>query len=497
MSTTDNAMKTTMPLSSTGSFEIVDLPEENRSGVMKIVNPGGWAVALYDLVKYKDHIVYIKFAADVKRVGAAGDLQWQINNNDYPVIGNAIGNAAADTWHSMSGEWTGPIISSSHPAPRAFYLSTWNNNSNDTTYYIANFNIEIKSKGKRVKEYLSDYLKSIIIPRIPDDFTVAEPFSHSLTDAQIKAGITAFRRFLLDYHDKRAAENNKTDPNKSELYDKHLFTLLCLIGYHGRLETDLKNELVVCGNDLLIMPKPKSRGLEKLPGKKLAELFEYLSELGFYFENVDFSGKVDLSKTGIFYVTNEDNSDLVIGLKLIAEAAVHIKTDWLPIESAFMRCDFYPLENTTPKKQIYKLVDYVHALPTEKRDWVIGLDKFLTENGCRIDGDNAVFTYTSRKSKKWVCILEFKQTGFVIKLNCNYANSLDSAASKLPDCTLASLRSDGCGCGGSCKFGPFKITHGSEEFISCRFVGFRFSLDNADERKVVKKWIELELELSL
>jgi hypothetical protein len=482
-----------MPLTSTGFFEIVDLPEENRAGVMKIANPTGWAVAMYGLEKFKDHVVTLQFSADVKRVGGAGDLRWQINNDEYPTIGNVISNAAPDVWHSMGCEWTGPVKSSSHPAPRAFFLSTWNNNSPGTTYYIDNFKIEVTSKGKRVKEYDSDSLKSVVIPRIPDDFTVAAPFRHGLTDTQIKAGISAFRKFLLEYHDKRAAENSKTDPGVSELYDKHLFTLLCLIGIHGRLETEPRKELAVCGNDLLTLPKPKGRGLEKLSGKKLAVLFAYLTELGFYFEDADFSEKAELSKAGVFYVTNENNDDVIIGLKLLAEATAHIKTDQLHIQSAFMRCDFYPLESETSKKQAFRLGDYLHALPPEKRDWVQRLDAFLLENGCRVSGDDAVFTYTSRKSKKWVCILEFRQTGFKIKINCNSAKKLDGAAPELPGCTLASLRSDGCGCGGACPSGPFRISHGGEEFVSCRYVGFKFPLDDAGEREVVKKWITLEL----
>lgn len=495
MSANNDAMKPT-PLASTGPFEIVDLPEENRSGVMKIANPSGWTVAMLNLNKYKDHIISIRYSADVKRAGAAGDLRWQVNNDDYPTVGSDIANAAPDVWHAMGGEWTGPVIKSDHPAPRAFYLSTWNNNSPSTTYYIDNFQIEVNSKGRRVKEYLSDHLKSVVIPGTPDDFTVAEPFRHGLTDAQIKAGIAAFRKFLYDYHDKRAAENSATDPNKSELYDKYLFTLLCHIGYYGKLETEPRKELAVCGPDLLTFPKPKSRGLEKLSAKKLGELFAYLSELGFYFEDADFSQKADLAKTGVFYVTNENSGDLVVGLKLIAEAAVHIKTDRLLIQSAFMRGDFYPLADTASKKQAVKLGDYIHSLSPEKRDWIVDLDKFLLENGCRIGGeikDAAVFTYTSRKTKKWVCMLEFRQKGFVVKLNCHTAKSLDSVAKTLPDSVLTVLRHDGCGCGGACPFGPFRISHGGEEFVSCRFEGFPFSLENAEERDVLKKWIELEI----
>jgi len=98
-------------------------------------------VALYDLTKYKGQNITITFSAEVKRVGAAGTLNWQVNNDDYPSVGTPINNATAGTWHSMSGTWTG-TPSNSDGFPR-LYLSTHENNSASTTYYIDNFTITV------------------------------------------------------------------------------------------------------------------------------------------------------------------------------------------------------------------------------------------------------------------------------------------------------------------------------------------------------------------
>jgi len=38
-----------------------------------------------------------------------------------------------------------------------------------------------------------------------------------------------------------------------------------------------------------------------------------------------------------------------------------------------------------------------------------------------------------------------------------------------------------------------KFAHNGEDFEGCRFVGFNFSLDNAAERDLLEKWIELEV----
>ena len=131
-----NASNTYIELTSPTAYSIVN--RENRNNVMKSVNPAEYAVGVYSLSAYKDSEITITFSADVKRVGAAGALNWQINNSDYPSVGS-ITNAAAGTWHSMSGTWTG-IPSNNYPS---MYLSTYQNDSDSTTYYIANFQITI------------------------------------------------------------------------------------------------------------------------------------------------------------------------------------------------------------------------------------------------------------------------------------------------------------------------------------------------------------------
>ena len=126
-----------------GLYCIANLPEENRTRVMKVINPISWSVIHFDLDEYVKQTVTIKFSADIKRVGVAGTLRWQINNKNYPVIGRQISNAKTDIWHTISGEWTGLLAGS----PPAIYLSTWKNDSERTTFYIDNVVIEVTSNG--------------------------------------------------------------------------------------------------------------------------------------------------------------------------------------------------------------------------------------------------------------------------------------------------------------------------------------------------------------
>jgi len=129
-------------LSSTGPYEITDLPEDNRKNVMKIDGASvDWGIAMYSLEKYKNKPIKITFSVDVKRQGEMGSLNWQINNNPgYPSI-SIINNAVPGVWHTMRG--TISII----PAAELpyLYLTNWFNNTENTIYYIDNFNITIES----------------------------------------------------------------------------------------------------------------------------------------------------------------------------------------------------------------------------------------------------------------------------------------------------------------------------------------------------------------
>jgi len=137
------ASNTYNSLSSSVSYQVVDLPDESKTNVLKVVNPSGsdgWAAALYELSGKQGQNITVTFSAQVKRVGAAGTLNWQINNSDdYPSVGTPINNAAAGTWHTMSGTWTG-TPTDGYPK---LYLSTHENNSGSTTYYVSNFTVTV------------------------------------------------------------------------------------------------------------------------------------------------------------------------------------------------------------------------------------------------------------------------------------------------------------------------------------------------------------------
>lgn len=370
------------------------------------------------------------------------------------------------------------------------------------------------------------YLKGTVIPHTPDDFIIGEPFRHGLTDDEIKEGISAFRSFLYKLYDALAASKDAFDIKTGSKYDpdngvdsihKHfpiisdLAVILFSFGIQGRLETEPRRELVLSGDDLLIPLPPKSEkyySISKMTGKRKLEVFNFLSDMGFYFEDTNFSEEVDFIKTGTFYVRYEENNFLPVGLKLIAEAQKNIKSDYYKFTTAFMRGDFYPLANTVPKSHVVNIHEFVGSQGSEIRDWILSMDKLLTDGGCKTIGDignfaaNGSFAYISRKDKRTICKIDLRISGCEVRPQGNHLANPDNILIELPEIMLDSMKSGKvCGiCAENdpnfihCKHGgPFKFTHDGVYYERCRFDGFRFALNGAAEREVLKKWIELEL----
>jgi len=115
-----------------GSFEILS-SYQGKSNVLKVDrSKTDWFLASYPLGQYRGKEIFIEFSADVRREGSAGNLGWQVNNPNYPMI-SSIDNAASGQWHSMKGSM---IVTPAQNDVRLF-LTNWGMPSN-TTVYIAN-----------------------------------------------------------------------------------------------------------------------------------------------------------------------------------------------------------------------------------------------------------------------------------------------------------------------------------------------------------------------
>ena len=374
--------------------------------------------------------------------------------------------------------------------------------------------------------FVCDYLKRLIIPQTPAGFKVAEPFRYGLSDEELLKGITAFRTFLYDLYDKIADDAGVFDVEKGKKYDpesgedsiqkcfpiiNEIAVVLSTLGFYGKLETEPNKELIVTGNDLLKpLSATKPPAMNKISNKRKAEIFRLLSETGFYFEDLNYSDNIDLTKTGTFYITYENDNDLITGLKLLAEAKNNIKAGYQKFMTTFMRGDFYSLSNSTPKAHTACAAEFAGSQPPEIREWIINSEKLLNDYGCKIScfflsntNGEGTFSYVSPKSKKTVCRIIMNVTGSFIDIRGNHFNNEVTILYDLPESMLDIIKTGKCGgCAEnnsgfiSCRHGgPFKFTYKDESFERCAFGGYVFSLDDPAERELITKWIEYELQV--
>ena len=142
--------------------------------------------------------------------------------------------------------------------------------------------------------------------------------------------------------------------------------------------------------------------------------------------------------------------------------------------------------------------ELVNQQPTDIKEWIIEINKFLTDGGCssKLDAKNT-FTFTHKKSKKMVCKININKSGCTVRPNTNN----DKFSLDFPEIMLKEMRG-GRGCGVCaennpdfihCKHGgPFKMDYKNENFERCRYFGFNFDISSAEVRGVLAKWVKQE-----
>ena len=379
-----------------------------------------------------------------------------------------------------------------------------------------------------MKKDLADvcnYLKGLVISHTPEDFVIAKPFTHGLSNDELKQGILAFRVFLYGLYDKIAADKDKLDVIKGKKYDPEtgedsiqkcfpvindIAVILATLGIYGKFEAEPKMMLSVNGGDLLAsQSSTKPPAMNKISNKRKLEIFNYLSDIGFYFEDLNLSENIDFSKIGTFYVTYENDDFVILGLKLLAEAKENIQSGYQKFTTTFMRGDFYPLANDVPKKHSASAGDFANSQAPEVRDWIVNLENLLISHKCKIScfslsntNGSGSFAYASRKGKT-ICRINMGIQGSEILIHSNHITDNNNILAELPENMLNIVKnSPGCG---KCKErnpdtfvrcrhgGAVKFTYNGKNYKRCVFEGHAFPLNNTTEFALLKKWIEYEI----
>jgi endo-1,4-beta-xylanase len=151
-----------------GSYQIINY--EGRNNVIKVNGANTqWAIVKYSLSEYIGKEITIQFSADVKRTGASGYLNWQVNNAPfYPSVA-CIENASQGIWYKMRGR----LLVTPEGKDPYLYLTNWENNAQKTVYYISEPVVTIHEGSSAnpdlaLKPLKSVYEKDFLVGNITD-----------------------------------------------------------------------------------------------------------------------------------------------------------------------------------------------------------------------------------------------------------------------------------------------------------------------------------------
>jgi len=162
---------------------------------------------------------------------------------------------------------------------------------------------------------------------------------------------------------------------------------------------------------------------------------------------------------------------------------------------------------------------FLEPLPNDIKNWITDIDKLLCGSGCKIDAHHAVslqkshlkakdsetnivFTYTFRKSGNRVCRIYIGEEECRVFPYGNHFTYSDSILTKLPESMLDNMSDGSCECSGCATKRPdlvthsFRHTHKGKSYNRCKHAGYEFLLDKAEERELLREWLEMELTCS-
>lgn len=162
--------------------------------------------------------------------------------------------------------------------------------------------------------------------------------------------------------------------------------------------------------------------------------------------------------------------------------------------------------------------EYAAFQPPKVRAWLAEIDVLLRNGGCRVVSSvvnnkkrtDGKFSYTSKRTKKTVCIINIGTSGHYISMRGNHfihPNSKENILDELPEDTLDFvLRGAGCGAGhclnldysvntdNSCVHGNAEVfEYKGQKSFRCPHNGWNFNLNETTNFEILTRWIALEI----
>lgn len=247
---------------------------------------------------------------------------------------------------------------------------------------------------------MARYLRDIIPPTIPDEYSVNQMFRNISSEEDIHKGILAFRDLLYLICDRLMEEGNiyhKTVTKKQDCdfhpslsvsfpFLNNVKSILYNIGYHGKLlktgDSILVENIIALKSIISVDDSPRK---SKISGPKLIVALKFLTDCGISFNGIDVKGRTsDILKAKSFTISYHENPAMLIGLKVMAIAQKELYSKGN--HEIFLRCDYRVLKNEKTESISY-LKDLVTPLPKALQNFSVNLHQRYLGAGliCRVD----------------------------------------------------------------------------------------------------------------
>ena len=162
--------------------------------------------------------------------------------------------------------------------------------------------------------------------------------------------------------------------------------------------------------------------------------------------------------------------------------------------------------------------EYASSQPAKVRAWLSEIDKLMRDSNCRVTSSivsnkkrtDGKFSYTSKRTKKTVCIINIGTSGHYISMRGSHfirPNGKESILDELPE-DMFNFVIKGAGCRlGHCLNFDYSVNidnncvHGNAEVFEyngrksfrCPYFGWNFDLNENTNFEMLTRWIVLEV----
>ena len=345
-------------------------------------------------------------------------------------------------------------------------------------------------------------MKKAVITEFPEDYPISDELQQIINVADTRLGVKGFSGLLIQSFD-CLMNNPEIAPEEGTVNSRghtiiyvdirNLLAMLYTIGLHSRYD-EKSGSLTIDGKQL-------NKLYRKIRGNKPELYLRILEDSGMDF-SVDITAKnFNLSKTGVIEIAYPDEKHTLAGLKIIAEANLRSKTDFVTV---FARCDYNVL--ALPKKIVFNIHEIAKFLAENDQKYFISLHEYLIANQCKYETKYSVgeylFLYTSKSQKRKILSICISLDRTYVKLNSKHITtqpdlladapaSIKNAVKEGWECAKANNPD---ACNPKCAGKGLRFSLDGKEYLKCWILCFNLPVNTDAERGYVMKWIEKELD---